>query len=157
MISKPVWLNCISDFVCTMLNCFYLLHYSLKILLTHTHTHTHTWGATIETVIVVGNKHGDSFKYKMTPFAFLIALILLRTASVKLFFPTIGRTEQCKFDISTNLGEGKQWTQTSCHHHHHVSPSVRISLTLFRHPSLSSIASGRSSELHPISTHSCCM
>ena len=30
------------------------------------------------------------------------------------------------------------------HHHHHVVPSTRISLTLSRHPSLSSIASGRS-------------
>ena len=42
------------------------------------------------------------------------------------------------------------------HHHHHVTPSARISLTLCRHPSLSSIASGRSSGLHPVSTQSCC-
>ena len=38
-----------------------------------------------------------------------------------------------------------------------VMPSARISLTLSRHPSLSFIASGRSSGLHPISTQSCCM
>ena len=31
------------------------------------------------------------------------------------------------------------------HHHHHVALSAKISLTLSRHPSLSSIASGRSS------------
>ena len=31
------------------------------------------------------------------------------------------------------------------HHHHHLVPSARISLSLFRHPSLSFIASGRSS------------
>ena len=33
------------------------------------------------------------------------------------------------------------------HHHHHVTPSARISRTLSRHPSLSSIAFGRSSYL----------
>ena len=43
------------------------------------------------------------------------------------------------------------------HHHHHVVPLARISLTLSRHFSLSFIASGRSSGLHPESSHSCCM
>ena len=43
------------------------------------------------------------------------------------------------------------------HHHHHVVPPPRISLTLSRHFSLSFIASGRSSGLHPVSWHSCCM
>ena len=43
------------------------------------------------------------------------------------------------------------------HHHHHVVPLARISLTLSRHFSLSFIVSGRSSGLHPISSHSCCM
>ena len=38
-----------------------------------------------------------------------------------------------------------------------VVPKVRISLTLSRHFSLSFIASGRSSGLHPVSSHSCCM
>ena len=42
-------------------------------------------------------------------------------------------------------------------HHHHVVPPARISLTLSHHFSLSFIASGRSSGLHPISSHSCCM
>ena len=41
------------------------------------------------------------------------------------------------------------------HHYHHVVPLARISLTLSRHFSLSFIASGRSSGLHPISSHSC--
>ena len=41
--------------------------------------------------------------------------------------------------------------------YHHVTPSARISLTLSRHPSLSSIASGWSSGLHPVSTLSCCI
>ena len=43
------------------------------------------------------------------------------------------------------------------HHHHHVVPPARISQTLSRHFSLSFIASGRSSGLHPVSSHSCCM
>ena len=43
------------------------------------------------------------------------------------------------------------------HHHHHVMPLARISLTLSRHFSLSFIASGRSSGLHPVSSYSCCM
>ena len=43
------------------------------------------------------------------------------------------------------------------HHHHHVVPLARISLTFSRHFSLSFIASGRSSGLHPVSSHSCCM
>ena len=45
----------------------------------------------------------------------------------------------------------------SNHHHHHVVLVVGISLTLSRHFSLSFIASGRSSGLHPVSSHSCWM
>ena len=41
--------------------------------------------------------------------------------------------------------------------HHHVAPSAWISLTLSYHPSLSFIASGRSSKLHSVSAQSCCM
>ena len=47
-------------------------------------------------------------------------------------------------------------TQLSNLYHHHVVPLARISLTLSRHFSLSFIASGRSSGLHPVS-HSCWM
>ena len=43
------------------------------------------------------------------------------------------------------------------HHHPHVVPLARISLTLSRHSSLSFIASGKSSVLHPVSSQSCCM
>ena len=43
------------------------------------------------------------------------------------------------------------------HHHHHVVPLARIFLTLSRHFSLPFIASGRSSGLHPVSSHSCSM
>ena len=45
----------------------------------------------------------------------------------------------------------------SNHHHHNVVLLAQISLTLSRHFSLSFIASGRSSGLHPISSHSCWM
>ena len=45
----------------------------------------------------------------------------------------------------------------SYHYHHHVVPPAQISLTLSHHFSLSFIASGRSSGLHPISSHRCCM
>ena len=39
----------------------------------------------------------------------------------------------------------------------HVVPLARTPLTLARYFSLSFIASGRSSRLHPLSLHSCCM
>ena len=41
------------------------------------------------------------------------------------------------------------------HHHHHITLVARISLTLSRHSSLLFIALGRSSEQHPVSSHSC--
>ena len=47
--------------------------------------------------------------------------------------------------------------QIICHHHYQVVPLAQISLTLSLHFSLSFIASGRSSRLHPVSSHSCCM
>ena len=43
------------------------------------------------------------------------------------------------------------------HHHHDDVPLARISLTLSRHFSLLFIASGRSSGLHPVSSHRCYM
>ena len=43
------------------------------------------------------------------------------------------------------------------YHHHHVVPLAQISLTLSHYFSLSFIASGRSSGLHPLSSHSCWM
>ena len=49
-------------------------------------------------------------------------------------------------------------TNEDCHHpHHHVVLQARISLILSRHFSLSFIASGRSSGLHPISSNNCSM
>ena len=43
------------------------------------------------------------------------------------------------------------------YHHHHDVRLARISPTLSLHVSLSFIAFGRSSGLHPVSSHSCCM
>ena len=43
------------------------------------------------------------------------------------------------------------------HLDHHVMPLAQISLTLSHYISLSFIASGRSSGLHPVSSHSCCV
>ena len=42
-------------------------------------------------------------------------------------------------------------------HHHHVMSPARISLTVSLHFSLSFIAFGRSSGLHPVSSYSCSM
>ena len=42
-------------------------------------------------------------------------------------------------------------------YHHHDVQLAQISLTLSLHVSLSFIAFGRSSGLHPVSSHSCCM
>ena len=46
---------------------------------------------------------------------------------------------------------------TDNYQHHHLVPSAWISLTFSRHPSLSFIASGRFSGLHPVSPQSWCM
>ena len=58
------------------------------------------------------------------------------------------------YDISTLVGH---LMPDPIYHHHHVTLSIRIFLTLSRHTSLSSIAFGRSSGLHPVSTQGCCM
>ena len=50
-----------------------------------------------------------------------------------------------------------QQTRLSHHQHHHVVSPARISLTPPRQISLWFIASGRSSGLHPVSSHNCCM
>ena len=53
---------------------------------------------------------------------------------------------------------GHHISTTWCHHHHHhVVRLARISMTISLLVSLSFIASGRSSGLHPVSSYSCCM
>ena len=53
--------------------------------------------------------------------------------------------------------ESDCYRKNNNHHHHHDVRLARISLTLSLHVSLSFIASGRSSGLHPVSSHRCCM
>ena len=55
------------------------------------------------------------------------------------------------------LSYSRTFSRCIIHHHHHVMPLARISLTLSHHFSLSFIAAGRSSGLHPVSSHSCRM
>ena len=62
------------------------------------------------------------------------------------------RCHQRPFSITALLRQ-----EVKSHHYHHVVPLAQISLTLSRHFSLSFIASGRSSGLHPISSRSCWM
>ena len=57
----------------------------------------------------------------------------------------------------TLLIEIEYYQEIYHHYHHHVIPLARISLTLSRHFSQFFIASGRSSGLHLVSSHSCCM
>ena len=64
----------------------------------------------------------------------------------------IYQTPQHKLDMTQG-----QFFKKKFHHHHHVVPLARISLTLSRHFSLSFITSGRSSGVHSVSSHSCCM
>ena len=73
--------------------------------------------------------------------------------------------EICKknFYFKTGILGGKMDTSRATqhhhhhHHHHHVAQRTRISQTLSRHPSLSSIAPGRCSRLHPVSAQGCCI
>ena len=48
-------------------------------------------------------------------------------------------------------------THTYIYIYHHVALLAQISLTLSRHPFLSSVALGRFSRLHPILAQSCCI
>ena len=82
---------------------------------------------------------------------------LVRTYGFILFFEALVRGK-------TLTASSRIWTRIANsifihhhHHHHHVVPPARISLTISRHFSLSFIASGRSSGLHPVSSHNCCI
>ena len=77
----------------------------------------------------------------------------------KFFIHLVTVLIRCMFTFRTFLvTSGALWpVKYHHHHHHHVLPQARISLTLFRHFSLSFIASGRFSGLHPVSSHTCCI
>ena len=61
------------------------------------------------------------------------------------FEAVVQHVSHCAMGISQN-----KW-YWSFHHHHQVALLVQISLTLSRHSSLSTIAPGRFSRLHPVS------
>ena len=55
------------------------------------------------------------------------------------------------------ISKGSESQYPTYHHHHQVVQPARISLTVSRHFSLLFITSSRSSGLHPVFSHSCCM
>ena len=71
------------------------------------------------------------------------------------------KTDKILLDLEIQIDHQKSARRPNLvlinHFHHHVVRLARISLTLSPHFSLSFIASGRSSGLHPVSSHSCCM
>ena len=71
--------------------------------------------------------------------------------------PTHWCSSYRKGSLRVTLDYGRQLYLLYIYHHHHVVPLAQISLTLSRHLSLSFIASGRSSGLHPVPSYSCCM
>ena len=71
-------------------------------------------------------------------------------------FPLITAIKMCHFLPVHHLGM-TFLARSKAKIQHHVVPLTRISLTLSRHFSLSFIASGRSSGLHPVSSHNCWM
>ena len=105
-----------------------------------------------------------------TLWKFLIGATIINAKQYIMFFPNFWWCESVQGPafftdsaqsislrhIWQNLKPMKSMRETHRHHHHHV-PLARISLTLSRHFSLSFIASGGSSGLHPISSHSWCM
>ena len=101
----------------------------------HTHTHTHT--------------HTHSHTHTLT------------LPSIHVY--TLIDTMSLSLCLCLSLSNTHRHTHTHTHTYiyiyiyHHVVPPARISLTISHHFSLSFIASGRSSGLHPVSSHSCCM
>ena len=91
----------------------------------------------------------------------LTGIIVLNTEGISLkkinvSFIVLVCLDKYSFRLNSFLTHTHTHTHTYHHHnHHHVTPTARISLSLFRHSSLSFIASGRSSRLNPVSTQSC--
>ena len=76
-------------------------------------------------------------------------------------FWILGVRLHCHFSVRvlsiSQLEFSDHFLRIIINNHHHVVPQIRISLTLSRYFSLSFIASGRSSGLHPVSSQNCCM
>ena len=92
--------------------------------------------------------------YQLVPGLTLIGISSLGSCSGEnpfiTIFPTSNQTQIRSACLGHIYGSNKTVHLYGLNHHH-VAPSVQISLTLSRHPSLSSIASGRSSRSHPVS------
>ena len=86
------------------------------------------------------------FKFWTRLFIFNMAPICIQQFPLKLWVNS--RTYWALSIWHNNLSRKKTLHSTS--YHHHVSPSARIFLTLFRHPSQPSIASGWSSRQNPV-------
>ena len=90
-----------------------------------------------------------------------LIMLIIKPGGIKYYFWVFGMTppgiEPLYHVPLVNIPTTMPMVWSIYHHHHHVVPLARISLTLSRHFSPSFIASGRSSGLHPISSHSCCM
>ena len=88
---------------------------------------------------------------------FNVNTYLLSSQLVIVFFFFVCCLINTSLGKSTHRQEKKIVILISSHHHHHVVRPAWTSLTLFLHVSLSFIVSGKSSGLHPVSSHSCCM
>ena len=106
----------------------------------------------------------SSFSFFL-PFSFFLSFFLLFSFFLSFFLLSSWRAISTDIPgppwlylLGSNLGvkwmfeNHLHWNEVFYHHYHHVVPSARISLTLSRHPSQSSTASGRSSGLHAVST-----
>ena len=81
---------------------------------------------------------------------------LFLNSHITLFLKTSCNSITRKIILQHQVGK-KVSSDDRRQHHHYVVLVARISLTLFRHFSLLFIAYGRSSGLHPLSSHSCYM
>ena len=94
-----------------------------------------------------------SFIYLFPTYSHIFCKLLVVTKMIY----KIQRLLQLKLPLFIQMSASFSHNSFQYHYHHHVVLLARISLTLSRHFSLSFIASGKSSGLHPISSHSCWM
>ena len=88
--------------------------------------------------------------------SFEAEIIKIGQSSHKMYCNSIGNFQESATILNTCTKKSLEtyWRHLDLHY---VALSAQISLTLSRHTSLLSIASGRSSGLHPVSSQSCCM
>ena len=102
-----------------------------------------------------------TYKYNIFFFQIIRFPSLKKTIHMRCLYLTVGVSVanilDCNFIVNKFQHQSYYYVIIIIIHHHRVVPPARLSLTLSRHFSLSFIASGRSSGLHPVSSHSCCM